>query len=113
MDINDRLNLQLPDEARAMAMQQLETLTGAAKGLTRTNDSLLIFDDSPEVQNEAQQMHSARNDPRMSKLRDDILNALRAVVNLWCTDAMISDVSIDSLTSVLSALTAVGDRSRH
>ena len=38
-------NAQLPDEIRVVITSQLQTLSGAAKGLTRAQDLLLILDD--------------------------------------------------------------------
>ena len=60
--------LQLPDDARALAIQQLQTLAGVTRGLTRTNDSLLIFDDSPDIQKELERMKVARQDPRVVQI---------------------------------------------
>ncbi|KAH9942102.1 ARM repeat-containing protein, partial [Amylocystis lapponica] len=103
-----QLSSRLPDEARAMAIQQLETITGVAKGLTRITESLLIFDDSPAVKQEVQQMNNARGDPRMLKLRENIINAVRNVVELWSTDATVSDALSDlfkAITSLPSDLT--------
>lgn len=86
---------QLPDEARAVAIQQLETIAGVAKGLTHTTDSLLIFDDSPPVQEMHRQIKQARDDPRSVELRKAILDAVRRTIELWSTDASVSDVSYD------------------
>ena len=85
---------QLPEEARVLAVQQLQTVAGVARGLTRTNDSLLVFDDSPNVKLEMERISRAREDPGIVQLRDGILNAVRQSVELWCTDASVSDVSI-------------------
>ncbi|KAI0076848.1 ARM repeat-containing protein [Panus rudis PR-1116 ss-1] len=94
---------QLPEEARAVAIQQLMTITGVARGLTRTVDSLLIFDESPEVQAEAQRMQQARNDPRVVRLREAILDAICRTVDLWSTDASISS----ALSDLFKAITAL------
>ncbi|KAL6303348.1 ARM repeat-containing protein [Sparassis latifolia] len=93
---------QLPEEARVVAIQQLQTIAGAARGLTRTTDSLLIFDESPAVQAEANQMQQARNDPRMVELRDAILRAFRITVELWSTDASVSDALSDVFRAITS-----------
>ncbi len=77
-----------------MAVQQLETLTGVARGLTRVTDSLLALDDSPEVQAAIGDMNRAREDERVLKLREAILSAIRGTVELWSTDASVCDVSI-------------------
>ena len=84
-----------------MAILQLETLTSVARGLTRVTDSLLALEDSPDVHAAMEAMSAAREDPRMVKLREGILSAIRSSVELWCTDALISDVSM--LRSQLSA----------
>ncbi|KAI0791113.1 ARM repeat-containing protein [Abortiporus biennis] len=93
----------LPDEARCIAVQQLLTIAGVARGLTRVNDTLLIFDDSPENQTEYQQMKQAREDPRVVRLRDAILNGIRRTIDLWSTDASISD-AISDLYKAITAL---------
>ena len=73
-------------------MQQLETLTGVARGLTRVGDSLLALDDSPDAQEASQAMDRARADPRVVKLREALLSAIRRTVELWSTDATVCDV---------------------
>ncbi|KAL1943353.1 hypothetical protein VTO73DRAFT_4428 [Trametes versicolor] len=94
---------QLPDEARALAVQQLETLTGVARGLTRVTDSLLALDDSPEVQAAIGDMSRAREDDRVVKLREAILSAIRGTVELWSTDASVCD----ALSDLFKAITAL------
>ena len=56
-------------------------------------DSLLAQDESPDVQAAMEEMNRARSDPRVIKLREAILSAIRSTMEMWCTDAMISDVS--------------------
>ncbi|KAI0651047.1 ARM repeat-containing protein [Trametes meyenii] len=94
---------QLPEEARTMAVQLLQTLTGVARGLTRINDSLLALDDSPEVQAAMEEMSRAREDPRVLKLRDAILSAIRGSVELWSTDAGVCG----ALSDLFKAITAL------
>ena len=77
-----------------MAYQQLQIITGVARGLTRTNDSLLIFDDSPDTKEESERMRRAREDPRVVQLRESILDSIRKTVDLWSTDASIGYVSL-------------------
>ena len=77
-----------------MAVQQLETLTGVARGLTRVTDSLLALDDSPDVQAAMREMEQACGDPRVVKLREALLSGIRNAVELWSTDATVSDVSL-------------------
>ena len=74
-------------------MQQLQTIAGVARGLTRTNESLLIFDDSPDIQKELEQMKHARQDQRVVRIREAILDGIRRTVNLWSTDATVGNVS--------------------
>ncbi|KAI0743038.1 ARM repeat-containing protein [Daedaleopsis nitida] len=94
---------QLPEEARAMAVHQLETLTGVARGLTRVTDSLLALDDSPDVQAAIEEMNRARQDARVVKLREAISSGVRSTVELWSTDATISD----ALSDLFKAITAL------
>jgi hypothetical protein len=84
---------QLPEEARMVAILQLQTLTGVAKGLTRTADSLLVLDESPAEQGETDSVMRAREDIRMVKLREALFSTVTTTVELWCTDASVSDVS--------------------
>ncbi|KAI0686931.1 ARM repeat-containing protein [Cytidiella melzeri] len=93
---------QLPDETRALVYQQLQIITGVARGLTRTNDSLLIFDDSPDIREELERMKRARDDPRTIHLRESILDAIRRTVALWSTDATISYALSELIKAVTS-----------
>lgn len=90
-----------------MAILQLETLTSVARGLTRVTDSLLALDDSPDVHAAMEAMNRAREDHRMIKLREGILSAIRSSVELWSTDATISDVSMLRLRPSAGSLTLV------
>ncbi|KIP05962.1 hypothetical protein PHLGIDRAFT_36173 [Phlebiopsis gigantea 11061_1 CR5-6] len=91
------------DEVRAVAVQQFQTIAGVARGLTRTNDSLLIFDDSPDTQKELERMKTARDDPRVVRLRDTILDGIRRSIDLWSTDASIGN----ALSELYKAITAL------
>ena len=75
-----------------MAVQQLETLTGVARGLTRVSDSLLALEESPDAQSGGHDMEQARVDPRVVKLREALLSGVRSIIDLWSTDATVSDV---------------------
>lgn len=91
----------LLDEARTMAIQQLDTLSGVAKGLTRLTDGILIFSEQDEEQNgQLDAINRAREDPRMIKLRDSIFGALRGVVDLWSTDAEVAAALSDLFKSI-------------
>ena len=92
---------QAPEDAKAVAITQLQTLSCVAKGLTRTADSL-FFDESPTEQLENGKMDRARADPRMVKLREGIFSGISATLDLWSTDAGVSDVGFISLPSDLS-----------
>ncbi|KJA24831.1 hypothetical protein HYPSUDRAFT_65152 [Hypholoma sublateritium FD-334 SS-4] len=92
----------LPDEARASTIFQLETLAGVAKGLTRSSDSLsgLEDDSDPDSQHESEVVKLARQDPRSTKLRENIFSATRAVVEMWPADAAISLALSDLFKSI-------------
>ena len=83
-----------------IAIQQLQTLTSVAKGLTRNGNPILTDDANPEVE---EQMQRARDDPRALRLRDDMMNANRAAVELWSSDAGVSDVRRNYSLSLLSS----------
>lgn len=97
--LTPHLSLQLPDESRLLAISQLQALTGVSKGLTRTTDIIALEDDSA-VAAESHQMQSAREDPRLVKVREGMVEAIRAVVDLWCKDAAMSDVSVSLFFSL-------------
>ncbi|KAG6334626.1 hypothetical protein ID866_4467 [Astraeus odoratus] len=93
---------QLPEEARSMVIIQLQTLAGVAKGLTRTSDPLLVLEDSIDDQAEAERVERARGDHRMIKVREDLFNAIRTTIEIWSTDASVSDALGDLVRSVTS-----------
>lgn len=76
-----------------MAVLQLQTLSGVAKGLTRMSESILV-DDSSEEQAYLERMTHARGDLRMVKLREEIFSVIRSIVDMWSTDAGVSDVNL-------------------
>ncbi|KAG6908732.1 hypothetical protein DXG01_003577 [Tephrocybe rancida] len=93
--------LQLPDEARTTIINQLETLSGVAKGLTRSTDGLIILgerDSEPQAQVDV--MERAREDPRTVNLRRYILDTLEVVVRVWSTDAGISTALSELFKSI-------------
>ncbi|KAH9966317.1 ARM repeat-containing protein [Lactifluus volemus] len=91
------------EEGRALAIQQLQTLAGVAKGLTRTTDAA-GFENSPAAE-EVERMQRARDDNRMVRLREDMLNAIEGTVELWSMDAGISEALSDLFKSI-TALSA-------
>ncbi|TDL27101.1 ARM repeat-containing protein [Rickenella mellea] len=94
---------QLPEEARAVAILQLQTLTGCAKGLTRATDVLFTLDESPSTQEEVDRMKRTREDPRMEKLRDAIIQGIRGTMELWSNDATTGD----ALSELVKSITAL------
>lgn len=78
-----------------IAIQQLDTLSGVAKGLTKSMDGILIFSEQEDEEHHGQldAINRAREDLRMIKLRDSIFGSLRGVVDLWSTDAEVAAVS--------------------
>jgi hypothetical protein len=82
---------QLPEEARALSILQLQTIAGVCRGLTRTAESLILEETSAE-RAEIERMKIARDDLRMVKLREDLFSAIGTVADLWSTDASVSDV---------------------
>ncbi|EJD04736.1 ARM repeat-containing protein [Fomitiporia mediterranea MF3/22] len=93
---------QLPEEARALAIQQLQTLTGCAKGLTRTSDILFAYDDDADKA-EMEKMQQAREDSRMRSLREGIIQGTQGVMLQWSTDAL----TADALNGLIVAITAL------
>ncbi|KAA1477613.1 ARM repeat-containing protein [Dentipellis sp. KUC8613] len=92
---------QLPEEARALAIHQLQTLTGVAKGLTRSTDAFVVDEDV--AVEETKRMETAREDARMVRVRMELLRAVQATVELWSTDALISD----ALSEMFKSITAL------
>ncbi|THH07205.1 hypothetical protein EW145_g3549 [Phellinidium pouzarii] len=93
----------LPEEARALAIQQMQTITGCAKGLTRASDLLFAFEEDEEMQAEMEKLRQAREDPRMLSLRETIIQSIQGVVALWSTDA----TTADALNGLIIAITAL------
>jgi hypothetical protein len=95
---------QLPDEARALIVLQLETLTGVAKGLTRNQDPMQLLEDEGEGEEptEGVELKQAREDPRMIHLRDRIFNSLKQSVEIWSADAGVSKALSDFFKAITS-----------
>ena len=72
----------------------METLSGVAKGLTRTLDGLSVLESESDLsmQAEAEKIRLARDDLRATKLREVIFGAIRSVVELWSVDAGVGNV---------------------
>jgi hypothetical protein len=65
-----------------------------AKGLTGNTELLLILDESEADREQSELLMQAREDLRMVKLREALFSAIRSIVELWCTDASVSDVRL-------------------
>lgn len=94
----------LPDEARTLAILQLEILSGVAKGLTRINEGL------PESELEAvelEKVNQARQDIRMVKLRETVFSVVRSMVEIWSADAGVGHALSDLFKSITSLPTDV------
>ena len=89
---------QLPEDARYLAIQQLQALTGIAKGLTRISDSLPTIDGSAEALEETGKLNRAREDVRMAELRNLLMQAITSTIELWSTDASVGDVGVPYLS---------------
>ncbi|KIJ41891.1 hypothetical protein M422DRAFT_68108 [Sphaerobolus stellatus SS14] len=90
---------QLPEDARNLCLQELQALTGCARGLTSSSDPLLSFsEDAEEVQMRI--MEQARQDPRVVKLRDDMFVALSQAMQLWSTDMELADAFSDLFKAI-------------
>ncbi|KAF8591613.1 ARM repeat-containing protein [Ramaria rubella] len=94
---------QLPQDARDLCIQQLHALTGCARGLTSAAEPLFVLEESDSGQQELERMNLARNDPRMAKLRADIVTGLEQVMQLWSTDAE----TADALSDLFKAITCL------
>ncbi|KIM23910.1 hypothetical protein M408DRAFT_248853 [Serendipita vermifera MAFF 305830] len=92
------LSGQMPEEtAQILCISQLRSLTGTAKGLTVISDPL---EDTIPVDQGA--VSRARQDPRMIKVREDVVAAVDAVTNRWWADAEVISV----LSELIKAITA-------
>ncbi|TFY77229.1 hypothetical protein EWM64_g6783 [Hericium alpestre] len=92
---------ELPEEARILAIQQLHTLTGITKGLTQATEAIML-DEEPALES-MKDMEEARKDPRIVQLRDAITEAICSCVDLWSTDASVSD----ALSELFKSITAL------
>jgi hypothetical protein len=92
-----------------VAVIQLQTLSGIAKGLTRVTDLTASLDMSPEDKAQFERMQNAYEDIRMIKLREVMFGAIRNTVDLWSIDAGISDVCcLPFIMHICNSLTSPG-----
>ncbi|KAF9443602.1 ARM repeat-containing protein [Macrolepiota fuliginosa MF-IS2] len=94
----------LPDEARALAILQLEILSGVAKGLTHTTEGLIEGELEPT---ELEKINVARGDVRMAKLREAVFGVVRSVVEIWSADAGVGHALSDLFKSITSLPTDI------
>ncbi|KAL0062877.1 hypothetical protein AAF712_010197 [Marasmius tenuissimus] len=95
----------LPQEAREAIVLQLETLSGIAKGLTSSTAGDLLLEDEPEVDLAFEALKSAREDQRATRLRQNILDAVRTCVELFGHDAGTAQ-AMNELVKSITALPA-------
>ncbi|KAF8511488.1 ARM repeat-containing protein [Hysterangium stoloniferum] len=91
---------QLPEDARNLCIQQLHALTGCARGLTSASEPLFVLEEESEGQPELAEMNAARDDPRVIKLRQDIIVDLERVMQLWSTDSETADALKDLFKAI-------------
>jgi hypothetical protein len=96
------------DETCIIIISQLQTSSGVAKGLTCTQDSLFILDESPEERAEAECLQQARDNYTMVKVREDLFNSIRNVATFWSVDAGVSDVRFSVISTHYSTNTEQG-----
>ncbi|KAF9073098.1 ARM repeat-containing protein [Rhodocollybia butyracea] len=99
-----------PIEARSICILQLEALTGIAKGLTRISAfSDGLSDEGSDDEKEVQAIEAARQDPRMLRLRENILNAIRGCVEAFHDAEIAQELNdlVKSITSLPSDATLV------
>ncbi|KAF9269125.1 ARM repeat-containing protein [Marasmius fiardii PR-910] len=99
-----------PLEAREQIVLQLETLSGIAKGLTDSSSGDTLLDDDPELDVPREVLKAAREDERTVRLRQNILDAIRACVEIFGHDAGIAQVVnelVKSITSLPADMTLI------
>lgn len=85
------------EEAQALCITQIRSLTGTARGLTVISDPL---EETTTVDHDA--VSRAREDPRMVKVREEVTAAIEAITNRWWMDAEITS----ALSELIKAITA-------
>lgn len=59
-----------------------------------------MIDESAEALGETERLNRAREDARMSGLRDLLMQAITLTVDLWSTDASVGDVGFQHIPSI-------------
>ncbi|KAG8960035.1 hypothetical protein FRC05_007133 [Tulasnella sp. 425] len=93
---------QTPEEARTSTVAQLHALSGCAKGLTNNTDPLLEFSTADEDLESVRLMEQAREDPRMTELRNKIIQVLTLAMSIWSADAEVGDAVSDLIKAITS-----------
>ncbi|KAJ3726691.1 armadillo-type protein [Lentinula raphanica] len=99
----------VPTEARDICIIQLGTLTGIAKGLTKTLSFVDGHFEDVEEDKEFQLIQAARQDPRMVQSRESILDAIRGCVKMFNdaeTAQALNDL-VKAITSLPSDVTLI------
>lgn len=90
-----------PEAARMICMQQLQALTACAIGLTPSEEDM--FDPEPEdTAKHAAAISAARDDPRLQRLRENMLQSVSAVMEIWSADTEMAT----TLSGFVKAVTA-------
>ncbi|GJJ09063.1 hypothetical protein Clacol_003285 [Clathrus columnatus] len=96
----------LPEDARELCIQQIKALTGCARGLTSASESFFVLEETEADQAQlAAKMNAAREDPRMVRLRQDLLVGLGRAMQLWSVDVEVAD-NFSELFKAITSLPA-------
>jgi hypothetical protein len=85
-------NIQAPEAARTIAMQQMETLTACANGLTPSEEDMFDLDPEDTVSTSLA-LELSRQHADVAKLRGGILQAVSRVIEIWGADVEVASVS--------------------
>lgn len=81
-------------------MQQLETLTACANGLTPSDEDM--FDLEPEeTASTSRALEMCRQDSRLVRLREGILQTVSKVIEIWGADVEVASVSVISVSRTI------------
>lgn len=92
------------EEAKNSAVQQLQTITACAKGMTQSTDVLFALDEPPPLVEELERVERARQTPQIVQLRQSISQCIQDMMNLWSGDATAADVRHFTITKPFTHL---------
>ncbi len=84
--------MQASEESRTACVAHLQAISACAKGLTNSADFTVELSTDEEDRERILKMEKARADPRMEALRARILEAVRATMSIWSSDAEVGEV---------------------